>query len=179
MIGCHNGVAPHLKRSVPSTIGVHCATHRRNLASSQADMVPYVTKFNNFLLQLFDYLKILMLVWQVYKLLKLVHENGKPLVSYSTRWLSTERSMQVEVLLCICCSELEREGEEWSDAKAVGLNRFSTEHRFVVCTMLLLCDALRHVTHLSKCFQIAYCCDYSIIPRITSLLFYYLQFHNV
>ena len=31
--------------------------------------------------------------------------------------------------------------------------------------MLLLCDTLPHVTHLSKCFQISDC-DYSIIPRM-------------
>ena len=29
--------------------------------------------------------------------------------------------------------------------------------------MLLLCDALPHITHLSKCFQSADC-DYSLIP---------------
>ena len=31
--------------------------------------------------------------------------------------------------------------------------------------MLLLCDALLHVTHLSKYFQITEC-DYSVIPRM-------------
>ena len=31
--------------------------------------------------------------------------------------------------------------------------------------MLLLCDTLPHVTHLSKCFQISDC-EYSIIPRM-------------
>ena len=61
---------------------------------------------------------------------------------------------------------LQLEGEEWSDAKAVGLNNLVTEYRFV-CTMLLLCDAQPHVTHLSKCFQSAHC-DYSIIPRMVT-----------
>ena len=31
--------------------------------------------------------------------------------------------------------------------------------------MLLMCDALPHVTHMSKCFQLTDC-DYSIIPSI-------------
>ena len=33
--------------------------------------------------------------------------------------------------------------------------------------MLLLCDTLPHVSHLSKCFQIQDC-DYSIIPKMLS-----------
>ena len=56
------------------------------------------------------------------------------------------------------------EGEERSDAKAIGLGNLVTQYRFV-CTMLLLCDVLPHVSHLSKCFQISDR-DYSIIPRI-------------
>ena len=36
MMGCRNGVVAQLKRITPSTIGVHCAPHRLNLASSQA-----------------------------------------------------------------------------------------------------------------------------------------------
>ena len=69
---------------------------------------------------------------------------------------------KVKRLLCICCSEF---GEERSDAKSVSLNQFITEYRFV-CTMILLCDALPHVTHLSKCFQMSDC-DYSIIPSVS------------
>ena len=45
MLGCRNGVVAQLKRIRPSAIGVHCAAHRLNLASSQAgDAVPYVKK---------------------------------------------------------------------------------------------------------------------------------------
>ena len=61
---------------------------------------------------------------------------------------------------------LEREGSERSEAKAIGLSKLLTEYRFV-CTMLLLCDSLPHVTHLSKCFQIE-AVDYSIIPAMLS-----------
>ena len=61
---------------------------------------------------------------------------------------------------------LQREGEERSDAKAVGLSNLITEYRFI-CTMLLLCDMLLNVSHLSKCFQSSGC-DYSIIPRMVS-----------
>ena len=48
----------------------------------------------------------------------------------------------------------------------MGLNNLVTKYRFV-CTMLLLCDALPHVSRLLKCFQIADC-DYSIIPRMVT-----------
>ena len=48
MAGCHDGVVARLKRITPSAIGVHCAAHRLNLASSQAgDAIPYVKKFNS------------------------------------------------------------------------------------------------------------------------------------
>ena len=53
-----------------------------------------------------------------------------------------------------------------SDAKAVGVASLITEYRFV-CTMLLLCDTLSHITFLSKAFQIADS-DYSIILRMLS-----------
>ena len=61
---------------------------------------------------------------------------------------------------------LQREGEERSDTKVVGLSHLISEYR-LICTMLLLCDVLPHVTHLSKCFQITEC-DYSIIPRMVA-----------
>ena len=61
---------------------------------------------------------------------------------------------------------LQREGEERSDAKAVRLSCLVSEYRFI-CTMLLLCDVLPRVTHLSQCFQITKC-DYSIIPRMVA-----------
>ena len=98
-----------------------------------------------------------------------MQEKGKLLAPCSTRSLSTERSVnRLKSCFISVALSLERQGEERSDAKAVGLSRF-TEYRFV-CTMLLLCDTLPHVTHLSKCFQISDC-DYSIIPAstITSL----------
>ena len=40
---------------------------------------------------------------------------------------------------------LQREGEERGDAKALGLQAMVREYRFVA-TMLLMCDALPHVT---------------------------------
>ena len=61
---------------------------------------------------------------------------------------------------------LEREGTERCEAKAIGLSRLILEYRFV-CTMLLLCDILPHITHLSKCFQIE-AVDYSVIPTMLS-----------
>ena len=61
---------------------------------------------------------------------------------------------------------LQRESEERGDAKALGLHRLMSEYRFIA-TMLLMCDALPHVSTLSKCFQYS-TCDYSIIPGIIS-----------
>lgn len=61
---------------------------------------------------------------------------------------------------------LQREGEERSDAKALGLNSLITEYRFIFM-MLLCCDALPHLSHLSKCFQ-SPDCDYSIIPHMVA-----------
>ena len=56
MMGRHNGVVARLKSITPSAIGVHCAAHRLNLASSQAgDSIPYVKKFSNILRQLYDF----------------------------------------------------------------------------------------------------------------------------
>ena len=56
MRGCGTCVVVRLKQITPSAIGVHCAAHRLNLASSQAaDKVQYVKKFQNILRQLFDY----------------------------------------------------------------------------------------------------------------------------
>ena len=64
---------------------------------------------------------------------------------------------------------LEREGEERSDAKAIGLAALVTEYRFV-CTMLMLCDVLPNITILSKAFQVMDC-DYSMIAQmLTSTL---------
>ena len=78
---------------------------------------------------------------------KLVQEKGKLLAPCSTRWLSTERSVnRLKSCFISVALSLERQGKERSDAKAVGLSRFITEYRFV-CTILLLCDTLPHVTH--------------------------------
>ena len=97
----------------------------------------------------------------------MINVSGKLLAPCSTRWLSIERSVN-RLKKCFACVvlSLQREGEERSDAKALGLNNLVTEYRFV-CTMLLLCDALPHVSHLSKCFQIIDC-DYSIIPKMVN-----------
>jgi len=56
MMGCRNGVVAQLKKITPSAIGIHCAAHRLNLASSQAgESVPYIKKFNIVIRQLFDF----------------------------------------------------------------------------------------------------------------------------
>ena len=86
---------------------MHCAAHRPNLASSQAgDIVPYVKKFNNILRQLFDFFEnSVVRTAGLQAVEKLVQEKGKLLAPCSTRWLSTERSVNSEKLLYICCFE--------------------------------------------------------------------------
>ena len=93
MTGCCNGVVSRLKETTPSAIGVHCAAHRLNLASSQAgDAIPYVKKFNNVLRQLFDYFaNSAVRSAGLQAIQTLVEEKGKLLAPCSTRWLSTEK----------------------------------------------------------------------------------------
>ena len=55
--------------------------------------------------------------------------------------------------------------EERADAKAIGLNSFVCKYRFIA-TMLLHCDTLPVVSHLSKFFQLKNC-DYSIVLSST------------
>ena len=59
---------------------------------------------------------------------------------------------------------LQRESQQRSDARVLGLVCMTCELRFIA-TMLLLFDTLPHVSHLSKYFQIQDC-DYSIIPKM-------------
>ena len=95
-----------------------------------------------------------------------IEERGHLLASCTTRWLSTEHSV-TRLKKCISVVlNLQREAEQRSDAKAVGLSSLVTEHRFV-CSMLLLCDVLPHITFLSKVFQSAEC-DYSVISHMVS-----------
>ena len=82
-------------------------------------------------------------------------------------WLSVDRSVdRLKACFISVVISLQRESQERSDARALGLVSLTCEFRFIA-TMLLLCDTLPHVSHLSKCFQIQDC-DYSIIPRMLS-----------
>ena len=169
MMGCHNGVVARLKAVTPSAIGVHCAAHRLNLASVQTgDSIPYIKRFNSIVRQLYDYFQNSAVRMAGLRAIQtLIHEKGKLCAPSSTRWLSMEQSVKrLKECFCSIVMSLQREGEERGDAKALGLHKLVTEYRFV-CTMLLMCDVLPHISHLSKCFQITDC-DYSIIPRMLS-----------
>ena len=169
MIGCHSGVVTRLKEIAPSAVGVHCAAHRLNLASTHAaNAIPYVKKFNQIIRQLFDYFdNSVVRTGSLLAIQKLIQEKGKILAPCSTRWLSTESSVRrLKACFVSVVTSLQRDAEERSEAKAAGLSKMITEYRFV-STMLLFCDALPHVTHLSKCFQIQNI-DYSIIPQMVT-----------
>ena len=167
MVGSRTGVVTRLQAIQPSAVGVHCAAHRLNLASSQAgDKVPYIKHFKSILRQLFDFFDnsaVRMAGLDAIK--QLLGEKGKLQAPSSTRWLSVEACLS-KLKLCFASVvlSLEREGEERSDAKAIGLHGLITQYRFV-CTMLLMCDTLPHLARMAKCFQIAEC-DYSVIPKI-------------
>ena len=137
------------------------------MASSQAgESVPFINKFNVIIRQLFDfYANSAVRTAGLEAIQSFIQEKQTKLLEpCSTRWLSIERSVQriKECFISVVLS-LEREGSERSEAKAIGLSKLVSQYRFV-CTMLLLCDSLPHVTHvhLLKCFQIE-AVDYSII----------------
>lgn len=165
MISKHNGVDTRLKAITPTS--VHCAAHRLNLASSQAvNAIPYVKKFTTIPRQIFDFFDNSCVRTAGLKAIQcLLQQKGSLVAPCKTRWLSVEQSVsRLRDCSASVVISLQREGEERGDAKALGLQAMVTEYRFVA-TMLLMCDALLHVTCMSKCFQLTDC-DYSIIPSI-------------
>ncbi|XP_065831995.1 zinc finger protein 862-like [Oscarella lobularis] len=172
MIGCRNGVVKRMQNVCKAAVGIHCAAHRLNLASTQAaNSVPYVKKFNSVLRQLFDYYdNSAVRSAGLEAIRKLLQEKGKLVAPSQTRWLSVEKcASQIKSAFTSLAVSLQREGIERSDAKALGLNALITDIRFVK-TLLLMCDALPIVSHLSKCFQSS-SVDFSMIqPMISSSL---------
>ena len=154
MLGCRTGVVTRLQAIQPSAIGVHCAAHRLYLASSQAgDSVQYVKHFKNILRQLFDFFdNSAVHMAGLDAIRELLQERGKLQAPSSTRWLSVDHCVnKLKACFASVALSLEREGEERSDVKAIGLHGLITQYRFV-CTMLLLCDALPHISRMSQCF---------------------------
>ena len=132
MTGCCTGVVVRLKEMNPCVIGVHCAAHRLKLAVKK---VLDVKKFFNILIQLFDFFdnSAVQMAW-LEAVQSLIEERGHLLASCRTRWLSTERSItHLKKCYSSVVLSLQREAEQRSDAKAVGLSSLVTEHRFV-CT---------------------------------------------
>ena len=124
MIGCKTGVVTRLKEITPTLIGVHCAAHRLNLASSQAaDKVPYV-KVQNIIRQLFDFFdNSAVRMAGLEAMQSLLQEKGRLLANCTTRRLSTERSVtRLKTCYISVVLSIQREGEERSDAKAIGLS---------------------------------------------------------
>ncbi|XP_065835790.1 zinc finger protein 862-like [Oscarella lobularis] len=170
MLGRISGVVARLKEAVsPCAIGVHCAAHRLNLASTQAaKSVPYVEKFNTILRQIFDFFDNSAVRTAALSAMEcLLKEKGKLVAPFSTRWLSVDKSVaHIKSCFASVVLSLEREGTERSDAKAIGLAKLVSDYRFVA-TMHLLCDAFPAVSQLSKSFQLQFC-DYSIIPSMVT-----------
>ena len=176
MTGCRTGVVARLKETTSSAIGVHCAAHRLNLAFSQAaDCILYDKKFQSIMRQLFDYFdKSSVRMAGLQAIQNLVQEKGRLLAPCSTRWLSTEQSVtRLKGCFISVILSLQREGEERSDAKAVGLSNLITQYRFV-CTMLLLCETLPQHFLTSLINQISDC-DYSSIPRMLTSTIHSLE----
>ena len=147
MTGCRNGVVASLKEKAPSPKGVHCAALRVNLASTQtAAAVPYVKKFNDIIRQLHDFFDNSAVrsagLQAVESILK---EKGCLLAPCSARWHSIERSVsRLKSCILSVIISLQREGEERSNAKAVGIHSLVCKNLFLA-TMLLLSDALPQV----------------------------------
>ena len=115
MLGCRTGVVTRLQAIQPSAIGVHCAAHRLNLASSQAgDSVQYGKHFKNILRQLFDFFdNSAVCMAGLDAMRELLQERGKLQAPSSTRWLSVERCVN-KLKVCFASVELslEHEGEQ-------------------------------------------------------------------
>ena len=158
MIGCRNGIVTRLKNLAPSGISVYCAAHRLNLASSQA--IPYIKRFNTILRQLLDFFNNRAVRTAGLEAVQaLINKSDKLIAPCSTRWLSVDGSVNRLKSCLKSVVSLQRESQERSDARALGLVSMTCEFRFIA-TMLIVCDTLPHVSHLSKCFQIQDC-DYS------------------
>ena len=93
MVGCCTGVVTRLQPIQPSVIGVHCAAHRPNLASSQAgDNVQYIKHLKSILRQHFDFFETVKYVWQGWMRLRNCwgrKEGFKPLLLHAGSVLST------------------------------------------------------------------------------------------
>ena len=163
MVGCRTGVVTRLQAIQSSAIGVHCAAHRLNLASSQVgDNVQYIKQFKSILCQLFDSSAVRMAGLDAIK--ELLGKKGRLQAPSSTRWLSVElcvnklKACFVSINVRMIVLSLEREdrgGGGGGDAKAIGLHSLITQYR-IVCTMLLLCDALPHLSRMSKSLHLQF-----------------------
>ena len=133
-------------------------------------------KFNIILRQLFDFFGNGSVETAGLKAIQsLLQQKGSLVAPCVMRWLNNEQSVnKLRACFASILISLQREGEERGDAKGLGLQAMVSD-----TTMLLLCDALPHVTRMSKCFQLANC-DYSIIPSIltTSLALEQLNTHD-
>ena len=92
-----------------------CTVRHTDLASSQAgDAIPYVKTFNNILCQSFDYFDNSAVHSAGLQAIQtLVQEKGKLLALCSTRWLSTDRSVdRLKACFVSVVLSLQREGED-------------------------------------------------------------------
>ena len=93
----------------------------------------YVKKFHSIFGQLFDFFEnSAVRMAGLQDIQTLIQEKGRLLATCTTRWLTTERSvMCLKTCLTSVVLSIEREGEEISDAKAIGLATLVTEYRLM------------------------------------------------
>ena len=118
-----------LKAITPTAISVYCAVHHLNLASSQAaNAIPYVKKFNTILRQIFDNSSV-----QTLKAIQcLLEQKGGLVAPCTTKWLSIEQSVnKLRACFTSVIMNLQREGEERWNAKALGLQAMISEYRLI------------------------------------------------
>ena len=141
MIGCQTGVVQRLKQKSPAAVGIHCAAHRLNLASTQAGAsVAYVQKFNSVLRQLLDFVdNSTVRSAGLIAVQKLLQEKGKLVAPSTTKWLSVERcANKLKSCFSFIVLSLDREAKERSNAKPIGLSALVCDINFVPTLLLSL-----------------------------------------
>ncbi|KAM5180722.1 zinc finger protein 862-like [Mantella aurantiaca] len=157
MIGKQKGVAKLLKDKTSGLlVNCHCVNHRLALASAQAAAaVPYLTKLNDILRQLFYFFQNSSVrmagLTEIQNILNIPQIKLK--MASDTRWLSHDSAVQsLRQCMMSVIAALEREATERNDITAEGLSRCIKTYNFV-SSLMMLSDVLPLLSNLSKAWQ--------------------------
>jgi len=171
MTGRKSGVVFRLREHVPILIGVHCATHRCALATSQAaKAIPEFESYARTVSSIFHHYGNSALrankFREIQKLLNL--PELKYAEVHSVRWLSLDRAVKVIYrtypALVVAFSH-----EVTSNPTAKGLFHEVSQYKFIMFTHISL-DILPFLSRLSKVFP-SESADFSkMVPMVTSTI---------